>query len=75
KEKDINAFVLMSDGSTEGLYSKRENKFIESLQKHMLAIREGQDKAKKQQDIENLIEKVKEQKSFDDCSIAILVEN
>ena len=73
KEKDINAFVLMSDGSTEGLYSKRENKFIESLQKHMLAIREGQDKAKKQQDIENLIEKVKEQKSFDDCSIAILV--
>ena len=72
KEKDINAFVLMSDGSTEGLYSKRENKFIESLQKHMLAIREGQDKAKKQQDIENLIEKVKEQKSFDDCSIAIL---
>lgn len=47
KEKDIHAFVLMSDGSTEGLYSKRENKFIESLQKHMLAIREGQDKVKK----------------------------
>ena len=73
KEKDISAFVLMSDGSTEGLYIKKENKFIESLQRHILAIREGEDKDKKQKDIESLIERVKKEKSFDDCSIAILI--
>ncbi|TLD84771.1 protein phosphatase 2C domain-containing protein [Helicobacter trogontum] len=73
-EKNITAFVLMSDGSTEGLYSKKDKKFIEALQKHILAIREGQDKDKKQKDIETLIEKVKNEKSYDDCSIAVLVK-
>lgn len=73
KEKNIKSFVLMSDGSTDGLYSKKEGKFIESLQKHILEIRDMKDKKKKQEDIENLIEKVKKERSFDDCSIAILV--
>ncbi len=73
KEKDIKAFVLMSDGSTEGLYSKKDKKFVDALQTHIIEITK-QDKEKKQKDIEELIQKVRETKSFDDCSIAILAK-
>lgn len=70
REKNIKAFVLMSDGSTEGLYSKRDKKFVEALQRHVIEITK-QDKDKKQKDIEALIQKVRDTKSFDVCSIAI----
>lgn len=63
KEKNINAFVLMSDGSSEGLLIKKENKFASALENRLKDSKES---------IKELIERVKEQKSFDDCSIAIL---
>lgn len=63
KEKNINAFVLMSDGSSEGLLIKKDNKFASALENRLKDSKES---------IKELIERVKEQKSFDDCSIAIL---
>ncbi|MWV62270.1 hypothetical protein DCO58_05115 [Helicobacter saguini] len=63
KEKNIKAFVLMSDGSSEGLLIKRENKFAPALENRIKSPKDS---------IKELIEKVKETKSFDDCSIAIL---
>lgn len=72
--KDINGFVLMSDGTADSFYNKREKKLADVLQKIMkLSILIPKNKF--DGILANNFRNSVLQATFDDCSIAIMAKN
>ncbi|WP_163564625.1 protein phosphatase 2C domain-containing protein [Helicobacter suis] len=73
RDKNIQGFVLMSDGSAESFYDNRKKKLVDKLRSYMrVGCVPGID-LKMQTALEQLMERVR-QKTFDDCSIAMLLK-
>jgi len=67
----VNGFVLMSDGSEESLYDKK-NKQLAPVNSQMINWLSDNSSEKVQEALKNNLEKVIKMKTFDDCSIGIL---
>ncbi|WP_163555968.1 protein phosphatase 2C domain-containing protein [Helicobacter suis] len=73
RDKNIQGFVLMSDGSAESFYDNSKKKLVDKLRSYMrVGCVSGID-LKMQTALEQLMERVR-QKTFDDCSIAMLLK-
>lgn len=70
---NIAGFVLMSDGSAEALYDVGEKRFVGLLRRYMNVARVSGIQEKMQNKIQELLDKRVKEKTFDDCSIAMLV--
>lgn len=72
-EEKIRSFVIMSDGTTNGIWKKETNTFIKALPIIMDNV--ARNKKTAVSEIKHLLQKIKDVSTDDDCSIAIMTKS